>query len=56
MAEADVELQNLLDDAYSLLSGTQKCAIIMLLLGEEEASEILKNLSPREVQTLGSSM
>jgi flagellar motor switch protein FliG len=28
----------------------------MLLLGEEEASEILKNLSPREVQQLGSAM
>ena len=39
-----------------LLSGTQKCAILMLLLGEDEASEILKNLSPREVQQLGSAM
>lgn len=28
----------------------------MLPLGEEEASEILKNLSPREVQELGSAM
>jgi len=56
MAEEDVDVQKSPDDAYSLLSGTQKCAIIMLLLGEEEASEILKNLSPREVQTLGSSM
>ena len=28
----------------------------MLLLGEDEASEILKNLSPREVQQLGSAM
>jgi flagellar motor switch protein FliG len=28
----------------------------MLLLGEEEASEILKNLSPREVQQLGTAM
>jgi flagellar motor switch protein FliG len=56
MAEEDDDVQKSPDDAYSLLSGTQKCAIIMLLLGEEEASEILKNLSPREVQTLGSSM
>ena len=28
----------------------------MLLLGEDEASEIMKNLSPREVQQLGSAM
>ncbi|MDB2389643.1 flagellar motor switch protein FliG [Alphaproteobacteria bacterium] len=44
------------DDAYDRLSGTQKSAILMMLLGEEEASEILKNLSPREVQHLGSAM
>ena len=44
------------DDAIRLLSGTQKCAILMLLLGEDEASEIMKNLSPREVQQLGSAM
>jgi flagellar motor switch protein FliG len=44
------------EDAIRLLSGTQKCAILMLLLGEDEASEIMKNLSPREVQQLGSAM
>jgi flagellar motor switch protein FliG len=44
------------EEAARLLSGTQKCAIMMLLLGEDEASEILKNLSPREVQQLGSAM
>ena len=38
------------------LSNSQKCAILMLLLGEDEAAEILKNLSPREVQQLGSAM
>ncbi|WP_292287505.1 flagellar motor switch protein FliG [Marivita sp.] len=38
------------------LSGTQKSAIMMMLLGEEEAAEILKNLSPREVQHLGAAM
>ena len=39
-----------------ILSGTQKCAILMMLLGEEEAAEILSNLSPREVQHLGTAM
>ena len=38
------------------LTGTQKSAILMMLLGEEEAAAILKNLSPKEVQHLGSAM
>ena len=38
------------------LSGTQKSAILMMLLGEEEAAEILKFLGPREVQHLGAAM
>jgi len=38
------------------LTGTQKSAILMMLLGEEEAAEILKNLSPKEVQHLGGAM
>ena len=38
------------------LSGTQKSAILMMLLAEDEAAETLKHLSPREVQHLGSAM
>jgi flagellar motor switch protein FliG len=38
------------------VTGTQKSAILMMLIGEEEAAEILKNLSPREVQHLGTAM
>jgi len=38
------------------LTGTQKSAILMMLLGEDEAAEILKNLTPREVQHLGTAM
>ena len=38
------------------LSNSQKCAILMLLLGEEEASEVLRRLSPMEVQHLGAAM
>ena len=44
------------DDAIIELTGTQKSAILMMLLGEDEAAEILKNLSPREVQHLGGAM
>ena len=40
MAEAAVEVQAPdAREAFELLNGTQKCAILMLLLGEEEASE-----------------
>lgn len=38
------------------LTGTQKSAILMMLIGEDEATEILKNLAPREVQHLGAAM
>ncbi|MFZ9132801.1 MAG: flagellar motor switch protein FliG, partial [Gemmobacter sp.] len=34
---------------FDTLTGTQKSAILMMLLGEDEAAEILKNLTPREV-------
>ena len=44
------------DDAIIELTGTQKSAILTMLLGEDEAAEILKNLSPREVQHLGGAM
>ena len=44
------------EDAIVELTGTQKSAILMMLLGEDEAAEILKNLSPREVQHLGGAM
>ena len=56
MAEAVATPPEADDEAIRLLSGTQKCAILMLLLGEDEASEIMKNLTPREVQQLGSAM
>ena len=41
---------------YEKLTSTQKCAILMMLLGEDEASEILRNLGPKEVQQLGKEM
>ncbi len=51
MAEAAI------DNAEQIeLTGTQKSAILMMLLGEDEAAEVLKNLSPREVQHLGTAM
>jgi len=54
---ANADLTDLTDtEITERLTGTQKSAILMMLLGEEEAAEILKNLSPREVQHLGGAM
>jgi len=36
--------------------GIQKCAILLMTLGEEEAAEVFKFLSPKEVQKLGHAM
>ncbi|MDT7935116.1 MAG: flagellar motor switch protein FliG [Sphingomonadaceae bacterium] len=38
------------------LTGEQKSAIILLLLGEEQAAALLGQLSPREVQAVGHAM
>ncbi len=56
MAEAQKDKNDDDKDAFERLTGTQKSAILMMLIGEEEASEIVKNLSPREVQHLGAAM
>ena len=56
MAEAQKDKKEDPKEAFERLTGTQKSAILMMLIGEEEAAEILKNLSPREVQHLGSAM
>ncbi len=36
--------------------GTQKAAILLLALGEDEAAEVMKFLGPREVQKIGAAM
>ena len=53
MAEQERENKS---KVFDNLSGTQKSAILMMLLGEDEASEILKNLTPKEVQHIGAAM
>ena len=44
------------EDEFKLLSKTQKTAIIMMVLGEEEAANVIGHLPPREVQHLGAAM
>ena len=50
------ELQLALDKEMSQLSGTQRAAVLMLLLGEQQAAEIIRYLNPKEVQALGAAM
>lgn len=38
------------------LSNTERAAVLMLLLGEQQAADIIKYLDPKEVQALGASM
>jgi flagellar motor switch protein FliG len=56
MAEAAKNVVVKSNEIYEGLNGTQKCAILMMLIGEDEAAEIMSNLSPKEVQVLGAAM
>jgi flagellar motor switch protein FliG len=38
------------------MSGTKRAAVLMLLLGEQQAAEIIRFLNPKEVQALGGAM
>ena len=40
----------------SKAQGIEKSAILLLSLGEEEASEVFKFLAPKEVQKIGTEM
>ena len=52
--EPTIELKD--DAEFKTLSKTQKTAIIMMVLGEEEAANVIMHLPPREVQHLGAAM
>ncbi len=38
------------------LNGTERAAVLLLSLGESQASEVLKHMGPKEVQRIGSAM
>jgi flagellar motor switch protein FliG len=42
--------------AETSLSGAQRAAILLLTLGEQDAAEVLKHLSARDVQAVGTAM
>lgn len=45
-----------MSDAAPSISGIQRAAILLLFLGEEDASAVLKHMDSREVQALGTAM
>lgn len=54
--EVSVEISDALRDELELMTSTDRAAVIMLLLGEQQAADIIRYLSPREVQALGACM
>lgn len=56
LSAAEAEAAEKLRAEMSNISGAQRAAVLMLLLGEQQASEIIKFLNPTEVQALGGAM
>jgi len=44
------------NDKDGELSGVSRAAILLMTLGEEAASQVLKHMEPKEVQSVGSAM
>jgi flagellar motor switch protein FliG len=54
--ESQPQLPDSVLEELELMSTTDRAAVIMLLLGEQQAADIIRYLSPREVQALGACM
>ena len=48
--------QEAIEEAYVTMTGSQRAAVIMLLLGEDHASTVVQFLEPKEVSNIGESM
>ena len=44
------------DSESKLLSGSERAAVLMMTLGEDAATEVLRHMGPKEVQSLGTAM
>lgn len=44
------------DSELKALSGSERAAVLMMMLGEDAATEVLRHMGPKEVQTLGTVM
>jgi flagellar motor switch protein FliG len=53
---ADGYASEALRQEMAAMTSTQRAAVLMLLLGEEQASDIIRFLNPKEVQALGAAM
>jgi len=54
--EAEAAAAEALERELSEMTGVQRAAVLMLLLGEQQAAEIIRFLNPKEVQALGGAM
>lgn len=54
--EMPAVMSEALEQELEALSSTQRAAVLMLLLGEQQAAEILRYMNPKEVQALGGAM
>jgi flagellar motor switch protein FliG len=52
----EVVISEALQAELDTMTSTERAAVIMLLLGEQQAADIIRFLSPREVQALGGAM
>ena len=44
------------DKQFPALTGIQRAAILLMAIGSDKAAEVLKHMSPKEVQSVGSAM
>ncbi|MEZ7846989.1 MAG: flagellar motor switch protein FliG [Litorivivens sp.] len=56
LTEAEIAASEALERELSEMTGVQRAAVLMLLLGEQQAAEIIRFLNPKEVQALGGAM
>ena len=52
----DIVMSEALIAELDALNGTHRAAVLMLLLGEQQAAEVIRYMNPREVQALGGAM
>ena len=56
LGDAPIVMTEELQQELDALTGAQRAAVLMLLLGEQQAAEIIRFLNPKEVQSLGGAM
>ncbi len=56
LTEAEIAASESLARELGEMTGVQRAAVLMLLLGEQQAAEIIRFLNPKEVQALGGAM